>query len=284
MTSQGHRRRQKNVDAIYQLPLLAHAAMEPMNCTVHVRSDACDVWVGTQVLTRARATAADVTGLPLEKVKVYNHLLGGGFGRRLDIDGMIWAVKIARQVEFPVKVVWTREEDIQHDLYRPYYYDRLSAGLDDKGMPIAWTDRVTAPRSWPAGRRRCSKTASIWTLSTARRPALRFSQCSCRLCSPGPPPGIQTAWWRGVGMTHNIFVVEGFVDELAAAARKDPVEYRRALLDKIAARQELCLNSSPKRLAGPKRLPNGKGRGMSVQHVFGTYLSQVAEVAVAKDG
>ena len=127
----------RTVEAVYQLPLLAHAAMEPMNCTVHVRSDGCDVWVGTQVATRARATAAVVTGLPLEKVSIHNRLLGGGFGRRLDVDGITQAVQIARQVDFPVKMVWSREEDIQHDVYRPYYYDRLAAGLDVEGMPIA---------------------------------------------------------------------------------------------------------------------------------------------------
>ena len=132
----------RTVEAVYQLPLLAHAAMEPMNCTVHVRSDGCDVWVGTQVATRARATASVVTGLPLEKVWIHNRLLGGGFGRRLDVDGITQAVQIARHVDFPVKVVWSREEDIQHDVYRPYYYDRLAAGLDAEGMPIAWSHRV----------------------------------------------------------------------------------------------------------------------------------------------
>ncbi len=133
----------KKIEAIYELPFLAHAAMEPMNCTVHVREDGCDVWVGTQVVSRAQATAAEVTGLPPEKVQVHNHLIGGGFGRRLDIDGITLAVAIAKQVEGPVKIVWSREEDIQHDVYRPYYYDRLTAGLDADGMPVAWSHRVT---------------------------------------------------------------------------------------------------------------------------------------------
>jgi isoquinoline 1-oxidoreductase beta subunit len=131
------------IEAVYQMPFLAHAAMEPMNCTVHVRPDGCDVWVGNQVVGRAQATAAEVTGLPRDKVTVYNHLLGGSFGRRLDVDGVTQAVKIAKQVGGPVKVVWTREEDIQHDAYRPYYYDRLGAGLDEQGLPLAWSDRIT---------------------------------------------------------------------------------------------------------------------------------------------
>ena len=127
----------RKLEAVYEMPFLAHAAMEPMNCTVQVRKDGCDVWVGTQVQSRAQATAAAVTGLPLEKVTLHNHLLGGGFGRRLDVDGITQAVAIAKQVDYPLKVVWTREEDIQHDIYRPYYYDLLSASLDDKGMPTA---------------------------------------------------------------------------------------------------------------------------------------------------
>ena len=129
------------VDAIYQVPFLAHAAMEPMNCTVHVRKDGCDVWVGSQAVARAQAAAAKVTGLPLDKIMVHNHLIGGGFGRRLKVDGVTRAVQIAQHVDGPVKVVWTREEDIQHDMYRPYWFDRMSAGLDAKGMPVAWKHR-----------------------------------------------------------------------------------------------------------------------------------------------
>ena len=118
------------LDAIYQLPFLAHTTMEPVNCTVHVRKDSCEIWVGTQVMTRAQSVAASITGLPPEQVTVHNHLLGGGFGRRLEVDFIAQAVKIAMQVEGPVKVIWTREEDIQHDMYRPYFFDRISGGLD----------------------------------------------------------------------------------------------------------------------------------------------------------
>jgi isoquinoline 1-oxidoreductase beta subunit len=117
------------VDSMYQVPFLAHAAMEPMNCTVEVRKDRCEVWVGSQVIGRAQATAAETTGLPLEKVVVHNHLIGGGFGRRLEVDGVTRAVQIAMHVDGPVKVIWTREEDIQHDMYRPCFVDRMSAGL-----------------------------------------------------------------------------------------------------------------------------------------------------------
>ena len=129
------------VEATYQLPFLAHATMEPMNCTVHLRKDSCEIWVGNQAIARAQEAAAKAAGLPVEKVTLHNHLIGGGFGRRLEADGVVRAVEIAKHVDGPVKVVWTREEDIQHDMYRPYWFDRLSAGLDEKGMPVAWTNR-----------------------------------------------------------------------------------------------------------------------------------------------
>ena len=129
------------IEATYQVPFLAHAAMEPMNCTVDVRKNGCEVWIGSQVIARVQAAAAKTAGLPLDKVVVHNHLIGGGFGRRLEVDGVVRAVQIAQRVAGPVKVVWTREEDIQHDMYRPYFFDRISAGLDGNGMPVAWKHR-----------------------------------------------------------------------------------------------------------------------------------------------
>ena len=164
------------IEAVYQMPFLAHAAMEPMNCTVHVRPDGCDVWVGNQVVGRAQATAAEVTGLPRDKVTVYNHLLGGSFGRRLDVDGVTQAVKIAKQVGGPVKVVWTREEDIQHDAYRPTIMT---------GWVPGWTSRVCrsrgaiasqAPRSWRGGTLQGSSTGLIPMLSRALRIRLMGSR------------------------------------------------------------------------------------------------------------
>src|SRR5438876_2102640 len=129
------------VEATYHVPFLAHATMEPMNCTAHVRKDGCEVWLGSQAMAWAQAAAAKTAGLPVDKVVVHNHLIGGGFGRRLEADGVIRAVQIAQHVDGPVKVVWTREEDIQHDMYRPYWFDRISAGLDETGRPVAWNHR-----------------------------------------------------------------------------------------------------------------------------------------------
>jgi isoquinoline 1-oxidoreductase beta subunit len=274
----------KKVEAIYQVPFLAHATMEPMNCTVHVRSDGCDVWVGIQVAARAQRAAAEVTGLPLEKVQVHNHLLGGGFGRRLDIDGVTRAVQIAKQVSAPVKVIWTREEDIQHDLYRPYYYDRLAAGLDEQGMPVAWTHRVTGSsilaRWLPAAFKDGFDRDAV---EGAAKPPYTLPNIQVEYVRHEPPPGITTAFWRGVGPTHNIFMVESFIDELAAAAKKDPVDYRRALLDN-SPRARAVLDLAAEKSGWGQKLPPGSGRGVSVQFAFGSYLSQVAEVAVAKNG
>jgi isoquinoline 1-oxidoreductase subunit beta len=273
----------KTIEATYQLPLLAHATMEPMNCTAHVRNDGCDIWVGTQVVTRARAAAAAVTGLPLEKVQIHNHLLGGGFGRRLDVDSIIQAVQIARQVDFPVKVIWSREEDIQHDVYRPYYYDRLAAGLDEKGLPIAWSHRVVgssiearwAPQAFVNG-------LDSDAVEGAAGP-YAFPNVLVDYVRQEPPSGLTTGWWRGVGMTHNAFMVEGFIDELAAATRNDPVAYRRALLE-TNSRMRAVLDLAAEKAGWHKALPAGAGRGVSAMFGFGTYIAQVAEVTVAKDG
>jgi isoquinoline 1-oxidoreductase subunit beta len=273
----------RTVEATYHQPLLAHATMEPMNCTVHVRPDGCDVWVGTQVMTRAQATAAQVTGLSLDKVTVHNHLLGGGFGRRLDVDSITQAVRIARQVDGPVKVVWTREEDMQHDVYRPYYYDRLAAGLSQDGMPVAFTHRVTGSsimaRWIPAAFRDGLDSDAV---EGAEGP-YDFPNLLVDYVRQEPPPGLTTGWWRGVGPTHNSFMVEGFVDELATAAGKDPVAYRRALLGK-APRAKAVLDLAAAKAGWGSPLPAGSGRGVSVIFGFGTYIAQIAEVAVGKDG
>ncbi len=272
------------MEAVYQVPFLAHAAMEPINCTVHVRPDRCEVWTGSQVLTRAQATAAKVTGLPLEKVVVHNHYLGGGFGRRLEHDYVTQAVRIAQQVAGPVKVIWTREEDIRHDVYRPYYYDRVAAGVDERGQPIAWMHRLAGPailaRYLPAAFRDGidpdgldGAVHLLYDIPAIQVEFVRHEE-----------PVLNTGFWRGVGVTHNTFVIESFIDELAAAAKQDPVEYRRALLGKSPrARAVLDLAAKAAGWGGP--LPAGRGRGVSLLYSgWGSYLAQVAEVAVSKSG
>jgi len=291
----------QRVEAVYELPFLAHATMEPLNCTVHVRPDACDIWVGTQVPTFAQTAAAKLTGLPREKVQVHNHLLGGGFGRRLEVDFIVRAVQIAKQVASPVKVVWTREEDIQHDMYRPYYYDRIAAGLNEHGAPVAWTHRVTGSSIYA----RVSSQLYPKTLRVVRALGIHQLIDIAKGLDPDAvdgavappyalpnirveylrqePPGVPTAFWRGVGPTHNIFVVESFIDELAAAAKQDPVAYRLALLGP-SPRARTVLELAAAQAGWGQPLPSGRGRGVSVQHVMGSYVAQVAEVTVGSDG
>jgi isoquinoline 1-oxidoreductase beta subunit len=271
------------VEATYQVPFLAHATMEPMNCTVHLRKDGCDVWVGNQVLARAQAAAAEAAGLPLDKVAVHNHLIGGGFGRRLEIDGIVRAVQIARQVDGPVKVVWTREEDIQHDMYRPSFVDRLSAGLDRNGALVAWSHRFAGssvisrwvPPFFQNGLDPDTTEAAIDLVYGLPNMHVEYVRTE--------PPGIPTAFWRSVGPSHNVFVVESFMDELAAAARQDPVAYRRALLDK-SPRAKAVLDLAAEKAGWGRPLPEGVGRGVSLQFAFATYMAQVAEVQVAPSG
>jgi isoquinoline 1-oxidoreductase beta subunit len=271
------------VEATYQVPFLAHAAMEPMNCTVHVRKDGCEVWVGSQVLARAQAAAAKAAGLPLDKVVVHNHLIGGGFGRRLEVDGVIRAVEIAKQVDRPVKVVWTREEDIQHDMYRPMFLDRMSAGLDAKGMPVAWNHRFAG-----------SSVIARWVppfFNNGLDPDTTEGAINLVYGLPNmhveylrvEPAGIPTAFWRSVGPSHNVFVTESFMDELAAAAKQDAVAYRLALLDK-APRAKAVLELAAEKSGWGQPLPERVGRGVSVQFAFANYMAQVAEVEVSKDG
>ncbi|WP_322104175.1 xanthine dehydrogenase family protein molybdopterin-binding subunit [Paraburkholderia sp. J41] len=273
------------VDAVYQQPFLAHATMEPVNCTVHVTADACEIWVGSQVPTRVVDTAAKLTGLPAEKIVVHNYLLGGGFGRRLETDMVAQAVKVAKQLGAPVKVVWTREEDIQHDMYRPYYYDTISAGLDANGKPVAWQHRIVG--------------SSI--MARFAPPAFKngLDPDAVEVASDLPydlpnqfvdyvrqePHAVPTAFWRGVGPTRSTFVVESFIDELAAQAKVDPVKYRQDLLGK-SPRALNVLNVATRAanwIPGAQLAPDkngGKGRGVSVMHAFGSFFAIVVDVAV----
>jgi isoquinoline 1-oxidoreductase beta subunit len=188
------------------VPFLAHATMEPMNCTVHLRKDECEIWIGTQAVARVQAMAAKAAGLPPERVIVHNHLIGGGFGRRLEADGAVRAVEIARQVDGPVKVVWTREEDIQHDMYRPYWYDRISAGLDAQGKPVAWSNRFAGssviarwlPPAYKDGLDPDSTEGAIDLVYDLPNFHVEFVRVE--------PPAIPTAFWRSVGPSHNVFV------------------------------------------------------------------------------
>jgi isoquinoline 1-oxidoreductase subunit beta len=273
----------QRVDAVYQVPFLAHAAMEPMNCTVHLQQDRCDIWVGTQAPTITQSLVAELTGLPKDVVKIHNHLIGGGFGRRLEADGTVLAVKIAKHIDGPVKVIWSREEDIQHDMYRPYYLDRLSAGLDATGKPVAWMHRIAGSsvmaRYYPPYVKDGLDPDAV---EAAAEPPYALPNIHVDFVRV-EPPGVRTSWWRGVGPTHNVFVVESFIDELAHAARQDPVAYRKELLGHNP-RALAVLSLAAEKAGWGSPLPARNGRGISVQFAYGSYTSQVAEVEVAPDG
>jgi isoquinoline 1-oxidoreductase beta subunit len=270
------------LDAAYELPFLAHAQMEPLNCTVHVKPDSCEVWVGSQVLARAQAIAAKVTGLPLEKVTVHNHLIGGGFGRRLEFDYVEIAVRVAKQVDGPVKVTWSREEDVQHDVYRPAYRNVLAASVSD-GRLVGWSHRVTG-----------SSIIARW-LPPAFQKGVDIDAGDSGADIPydipnlqveykrDEPPGVPTGFWRGVGCNNNVFAIESFIDELARKAGKDPVAFRRDNLGKTP-RLLAAIDLAASKAGWGKPLPPRTGRGIAAQTSFGSYIATVAEVEVGDNG
>jgi len=273
----------RKVEARYEQPFLAHAAMEPMNCTVHLTKEGCDIWVGTQIPGVTQAVLMQVTGLPREKVRIHNHLLGGGFGRRLEFDGTVRAVQVARQVNGPVQLIYTREEDLQHDMYRPYYYDRVSAGLDAKGNLVGWSHRIAGSsifaRSFPTIIKNGVDPDAVESVVN-----LPYGLNDIHVeWVAQEPPGIPTTFWRGVGVTRGTFVVESFMDELAAAAQQDPLAFRVALLDKNP-RAKAVLQLAAQRSGWGKRLPAGQGRGIALCIGFGSFIAQVVQVRVDKDG
>jgi isoquinoline 1-oxidoreductase beta subunit len=269
-------------EAEYELPFLAHAPMEPMNCTVHLTPGACEIFTGTQVATRVQETAAQAAGLPVEKVTVHNHLLGGGFGRRLEPDMVASAVRIAQHVDGPVKVVWTREEDIQHDIYRPVYRDNISASLSG-GRIVAWKYRVTG-----------SSIMARW-LPPAFQNGIDIDAVDSAVDIPydipnlhveyvrAEPPAIPTGFWRGVGPNNNVFAIECFMDELARKAGKDPIAFRRLMLDK-SPRLKAVLDLVAEKSNWAEPLPARVGRGVSAQPSFGSFIATVVEAAVGDNG
>jgi isoquinoline 1-oxidoreductase beta subunit len=269
-------------DASYDLPFLAHAAMEPLNATVHLTPDSCEIWTGTQIVSRVQSEAAKAAGLPVEKVIVNNHLLGGGFGRRLEPDMVVAAVRIAKQVDGPLKVVWTREEDIQHDIYRPVYRDTISASLSD-GKIVGWKYRVTG-----------SAILARW-LPPAFQKGIDIDAIDAAVDMPydipnfhveyvqAEPPAVPTGFWRGVGPNNNVFAVECFMDELARKAGKDPAEFRRSMLGK-QPRFLNVLNLVAEKANWGQPLPARVGRGVCVQPSFASFIATVIEAEVDEQG
>jgi isoquinoline 1-oxidoreductase beta subunit len=275
----------KKFEAVYEVPYLAHATMEPQNCTADVRPDGCDVWVSTQSQSSTQDAAMKITGLPSSQVKVHTMFLGGGFGRRGEADFVSDAVETSKAVGRPVKIIWSREDDMQHDFYRPLTYVRFWAALDNSGMPIAWMQRIVQPSLMRAkfNPRALDSSGGIDRTSVDGAAGLPYSIPNLRVEYIWNDPGIPIGFWRSVGNSVNGYVTESFFDEIAAAAGKDPYELRRQLLDK-APRHKAVLELAAEKAGWGKPLPTGRFRGISVHESFGSYVAEVAEVSVAPDG
>ncbi len=271
------------LEGTYEVPLLAHACMEPINATVHVRPDGCEVWTGTQVVSRVQSSVAAALGLPVDKVIVNNHLLGGGFGRKLEPDMAVTAARIAQHVDGPVKVVWTREEDIRHDVYRPAYRDTIAATLTPDGKLAAMKYRVTG-----------SSVLARW-LPPAFQNGIDIDGVDSAVDTPydipnfrvefvrAEPRGVTTGFWRGVGPNNNVFAIECFMDDAARRAGKDPVAFRRAMLDKMP-RMRAALDLVAEKSGWGQELPPRVGRGVCVQPSFGSFIATVVEAEVDTSG
>ena len=275
----------KVVEADYTVPYLAHAAMEPMNCTAQVTAQRVDVWVGTQTPEGALAAAAATAGVGPENVYVHNCFLGGGFGRRLFSDEVKQAVTVAKAMGGkPVKMIWTREEDMRHDFYRPISAIRFRAGLDANGMPVALFNR-SATHSILSWFRPEDKEIQIGIDRTSveglRNMPYAFAQL--RVEHLMQSTHVSVAFWRGVGSTQNAFALESFIDELAHASGKDAVELRRQLLKNHPDWLQV-LDTVAQKANWGKAMPKGSAQGMAIHECFGSIVGQVAEVSVSKRG
>ena len=270
------------LEASYEMPFLAHAPMEPLNATVHLKPDSCEIWVGTQVMTRVQSEAAKAAGLPVEKVTVHQHLLGGGFGRRLEPDMVVAAVRIAKQVDGPVKVVWSREEDIQHDIYRPVYRDTIAATLSD-GKIVGFKYKVSGSgviaRWFPPAFQNGVDIDAVDSAVDTPYDIPNFQVQYVR----AEPPAVPTGFWRGVGPNNNVFAIECFMDEMARKAGKDPIAFRSSMLG-TKPRMLAALKLAAEKSNCGERLPARVGRGVSIQPTFDTSIATVVEAEVDEQG
>ena len=276
----------KQVSADYELPYLAHADMEPLNCVVDLSSDGCEVWTGTQAQTFCRNDAAKVAGLDPEKVKVHTMLLGGGFGRRANphSDFVVMAVQVAKAVKKPVKVIWTREDDMKGGWYRPFWFNRLRAGLDADGNVASWYHTIVGQSimaGTPMAKMRIKDGIDPASVEGAKELPYEISNILVDLHSP--QNGVPVQWWRSVGHSHTCFAVESFVDELAHAAGKDPYQFRRAMLANHP-RHRGVLDLAAQKAGWGTELQAGRGRGIAMMECYGSFVSQVAEVSIEEKG
>lgn len=267
----------KSFERVFELPFLAHACMEPMNCTADVRADRCDVWVPTQGQTPSHEAAVAASGLPPKAVNIYTTYLGGGFGRRGEADFVTDAVETSKAVGKPVKVIWSREDDIQHDFYRPVSYVRMWGAVDGSGKATVFMQRLVQQSLMkrlgplpPDGIDRISVDGSA---------TLPYDIPNIRVEYIETDPGIPYGFWRSVGASVQGYVVEAFIDELATAAGKDPYQFRHDMLSK-APRHRAVLEMVAEKSGWGKPLPAGHARGIAMMEAFGSIVGQVAEVSV----
>jgi isoquinoline 1-oxidoreductase beta subunit len=262
----------KRIDAVYQAPYLSHAPMEPLNCTAVVRGETCEVWASTQQQSGSRTTAAQAAGVKPENVKVNTLLMGGGFGRRSTVDYVGETVEIAKNLNVPVKLTWSREDDMRHDVYRPAACVKFSGGLGAQGWPVALTARVACPSFGFGGGGGVDRTAMEGLDD------LEYAIPNVLMDFHRADAGIPTSYWRSVGYSQNTFFGESFLDELAAAGGKDPVEFRRRLLAN-SPRLLGVLNLAAEK-AGWGKPPAGRSQGVALVNNIGSYNAQIAEVSV----
>ena len=265
----------KKIEAVYEVPFLSHTPMEPMNCTVHARPDGAEAWAPTQSPTTSRKVVADTLGLPPEKVNFHTMYCGGGFGRRGEgeLDFVLEAAEVAKQVTAPVKVTWSREDDTQHDYYRPASYVEFSGGLDAEGWPVAFMAKIACP-SFGFLRDGVDGTA-VGGLSELHY-AIPDMLIDYRVANTIVP----VSYWRAPGVNQNTYFAESFLDEMAAAGGKDPVEVRRRLLAKTPRMLNVLNLAADK--AGWGKPPAGRFQGVAVGNGAGAFVAQVAEVSVTK--
>ncbi len=273
------------VDAEYEFPFLAHAAMEPLNCTVRLSPDSCEVWAGTQFQTGDQAAAARIAGLKPEQVSLHTTFLGGGFGRRANpaSDFVAEAVHVAKAAGVPVKVVWMREDDMRGGYYRPMWAHKLSVGLGPDNAPVAWKQSIVGQSIMEGTPFAMMIKEGIDETSVEGVVDSPYLQATPHhyvgLQSPKSP--VPVLWWRSVGHSHTAFVMETMIDALADKAREDPLAYRRRLL-KNAPRHLGVLNLAAEKAGWGKPLPPGRFQGLAVHSSFGSYVAEVAEVSVEK--
>ena len=276
----------KKIEAVYEVPYLPHAMMEPLNCAVDLRSDFCQIWTGTQFQTVDRMNAAKVAGLPPEKVQIHTTYLGGGFGRRANpqSDFVVEAVYVAKAAGAPVKVIWTREDDMQGGWYRPAFLHAIAGGVDANGKPMVWRSRLVG-QSIMAG---TMFAAMMGMDKKGYDPAsvegaddLPYEIPNLAIESHQAEVQVPVQWWRSVGHSHTAFATECFVDDLAGLAGKDPYQFRRDLLSKHS-RHLAVLDLAAQKAGWDKPAPKGRGRGIAVHASFESYSAQVAEVSVSE--